>query len=174
MRVQSTPFVKIPLTRRKTALVSLEDAERVLQHAWQAYLLIRNGRRYWRAQTTITIAGKRVTVLLHRFVLSVAESSVQVDHKNGNTLDCRRGNVREATREQNAQNRRKTGKQPYRGIQPHHSRWRCSINANGKRENIGVFDTAEEAARAYDEAARLLHGDFACVNFPRNGERKAW
>jgi len=46
--------------------------------------------------------------------------------------------------------------------------------ADVSRWHIGRFGTEEEAALAYDEAARSLHGsEFARVNFPRDGERSA-
>jgi hypothetical protein len=40
------------------------------------------------------------------------------------------------------------------------------IQNNGKARYIGLFDTPEEGARAYDAAAMQHHGDFALLNFP--------
>ena len=45
------------------------------------------------------------------------------------------------------------------------------INKDGVRESLGHYDTPEDAARAYDEAARFYFGKFACVNFPHPGEQ---
>lgn len=38
---------------------------------------------------------------------------------------------------------------------------------------LGNYHTPEDAARAYDAKAREIYGEFACVNFPREGERQA-
>lgn len=47
-------------------------------------------------------------------------------------------------------------------------KWQADIGMSGKRKRLGRFNTAEEAARAYDEAAKELHGEFARLNFPDN------
>ena len=92
----------------------------------------------------------------------------------GKLHDCRRDNLRPATQRQNTGNMRSRAKKaPYKGINANGSGWAAQIRENGKRTHIGQFKTAEEAARAYDDAARRVHGEFACVNFPREGERGA-
>jgi hypothetical protein len=53
-------------------------------------------------------------------------------------------------------------------------KWCAKIRDGKQRLHLGVFVLPEDAARAYDSAARRLHGEFACVNFPRVGERGAF
>lgn len=75
------------------------------------------------------------------------------------------GNVRWATQSQNSANARSTNKTGYRGVDLLPSgRFRAGINVNGRKKSLGVFDTAAEAAKAYDERAVEMHGEFALTN----------
>lgn len=98
------------------------------------------------------------------------------DHKNGNGLDNRRDNLRLATPTQNNRNRRKqrsATSSRYKGVSRKGARWLTQIRVSGRVVRLGTFRDEWEAARAYDQAARRYHGPFACVNFPRKGERAA-
>ena len=105
---------------------------------------------------------------LHRRVMN-APAGMLVDHINGNGLDNRRGNLRLATPSQNVCNRVTTSASGYRGVEaiPDRSKpWRACLYKGKKRTEVGTFDTAEEAARAYDAAAAARYGAFAKLNFP--------
>lgn len=98
---------------------------------------------------------------------------MMIDHKNGNGLDNRRSNLRFCTNAQNQHNQRKWGSRSgkplssrYKGVSWHRrGHWRAKIQAQGKRRYLGQFQSEEAAARAYDRAARELHGEFAVLNF---------
>ena len=90
-----------------------------------------------------------------------------VDHINGDRLDNRRANLRLCDRAQSTWNRGPRGGRKFKGVTMLPSgRWQSYITARGCQQYLGLFNTAEEAAAAYDDAARRLHGEFARLNFP--------
>ncbi len=157
---------EIPLTRGKVALVDDDDFDLVSTFKWCAS----QDRRTWYAQSVHRVNGRRVHVRLHRIVLGVNDRSQQVDHVNGNGLDCRRCNLRIATSAQNAMNRktRVDSKSGMKGVKQSHgclNRWTAHIKRDGRHIHVGSFSTPEDAARAYDQVARRLFGEFARTNY---------
>ena len=111
------------------------------------------------------ISGRRM--LLHRLIMN-APDTIYVDHIDRNGLNNTSANLRFATPSQNSMNRayaKPRNPSGYRGVRRNGKRWVAIIVANKKAKHVGTFDTAEQAARAYDEAARELHGPFARPNF---------
>lgn len=153
---------KIPLTQGQHALVDDADYERVSQHKWHI-------KRYsgGLAYATGRPNGGERKVLMHRFILNPPDG-FEVDHINGDGLDNRRANLRVCSHAENQKNVKKptTNTSGYKGVawSKHHLRWKAEIRANGKRIHLGTFDTAEEAAAAYDTAAKQMHGEFARTN----------
>jgi len=87
----------------------------------------------------------------------------EVDHINGDRMDNRLSNLREATRSQNSMNigARRTNKTGFKGVWAYKGRFRSQIALDGKRTSLGTFDTAQEAYSAYCAAVVKLHGEFA-------------
>lgn len=109
---------------------------------------------------------KTVGIFFHREILG-APKDMCVDHINGNTLDNRRENLRLCTHAENMKNRKmhSNNRCGFKGVWEDRSTKRRSpfvaqIRVNGKRIQIGRFQTAELAHKAYLKAAAKLHGEF--------------
>lgn len=146
------------LTRGYVTMVSPQDASLLRYYVWSAAPRP-SGRVY--AQRS---GPNACPVLLHRDVMPIA----LVDHIDRNGLDNRRKNIRNAGRTGNPANRVKT-KNPRssskKGVHLITDRavanpWR--VFCGGK--HVGYFATEEDAAHAYDQAARNLYGEFARTN----------
>jgi hypothetical protein len=136
-----------------------------MRHKWCPHEC-RPGKVY--AQANIKVGGKWARVTLHRFVLSAGSGSL-VDHRNGNGLDCTRGNLRTATRGQNQHNSGpRRGASRFKGVTWHRKagKWLAQIMSDRVYRYLGLHATEQDAARAYDTAAKELHGEFARLNFP--------
>lgn len=108
--------------------------------------------------------GKMMHEALHRIVMGVTDPNVLVDHKDGNGLNCRRKNLRTATRADNARNTsvRSDSLTGVKGVSRLKSgKFIARIFFLRERMHLGTFDTVGEAAAAYRAAAKVVHGSFA-------------
>jgi hypothetical protein len=162
-------MIEIPLTKGYVAIVDDEDAHLAV-FKWQARAV--EGQPVY-ARRTDRSAGYPRGILLHRAVLGVTDPTISIDHHNGDGLDCRRGNLRVATRSQNQWNRGapRSNKSGFKGVDWNAAmgKWRAKIRVNWKMHHCGYFEDPVAAAHAYDAAAIRLHGEFARLNFPGAG-----
>lgn len=149
----------IPLTRGYETIVDEEDYF-LFHYNWWA--------RGWKEDNFYACTWiKKKIVKLQNLLLPPKEGFV-VDHKNRNSLDNRKQNLRYATLQQNnANNSRAVSDSGFKGVYPRVSgNWRAQVTINGQLNYLGTFSSKEEAALVYDKAAKIAFGEFARLNFP--------
>lgn len=150
----------IELTRGQVAIVDDEDFSELAQYRWY-FMTVGYAAR--------CLYPSKKVVYMHRQITG-AQKGEQVDHINENKLDNRRANLRIATKAENMRNRgaptnSTTGLKGV-SVQANTKRFRCGIKLkDGTKLYLGYFKSAKDAAHAYDEAAKLHHGEFARLNF---------
>lgn len=150
----------IPLGHGLAAWVDDEDYPRVSGVSWWADWR----RNTWYARGYLN----GVLVYMHRFIMR-ADPGMQVDHEDGNGLNCQKYNLRPATNQQNSSafQRKRGTTSRFRGVSwyKRDSRWRAHIMISGEQLHLGYFEDEKMAAQAYDDAARKHLGEFASPNF---------
>jgi hypothetical protein len=149
-------FGLIPLTQGKFAIVDSCDYERISGWSWFAR---------WSPMTCSYYAMRGPGLSMHRVILGLKPGDkLQIDHINKDTLDNRRQNIRIATASQNGANRGKNSNNTsgYKGVSFHRAsgKWRSQVRVNRIQKNLGLFDSAEDAFRAYCSAAKIHFEEF--------------
>jgi hypothetical protein len=151
----------VPLTNSKLcAIVDDADFDAIVQFEWRAQQAGLPGRFY----ATRTENGR--TIWMHR-VINQTPDTLMTDHADGNGLNNRRYNLRDATPLQNQMNKapNRGGSSPLKGAwfdpSPRNKKqWRSAIRIDGKLKYLGRFETDKEAAEAYARAASEHFGDY--------------
>lgn len=155
---------EIQLTKGLFAIVDDADYDWLNQWRWYAHKGTRTFYANRRKNTRIFTKPTQ----MHREIMN-APDDMEVDHIDGNGLNNTRANLRICTHKQNKQNVPKYANNTsgYKGvsIDRKNNKWTARIKANNKYYFLGYFQTPEEAAHAYDEAAKKYFGEFAYTNF---------
>lgn len=140
---------RIPLSQNKYAIIDKEDFDKIKNMSWyydsKGYARNRNG------------------IMMHRIVMQCPDK-IEVDHKNHNTLDNRKENLRICTRSQNQANKQLTATNTsgFKGVSfnKKKNKFSASIRCNGKQFHLGYFSNSEEAHQEYSKKGKELFGEF--------------
>lgn len=145
----------IELTQGKKAVVDDQDYAYLSQFSWHY------SRYAIRSEN-----GKKI--LMHRQIMRTPRT-METDHRDGDTLNNQRFNLRTCTKAQNQANRKKSAGtiSTYKGVTRDRRKnlWLAQIMNDKKNLFIGYFKEERHAGLAYDIAAKDLFGDYARTNF---------
>lgn len=170
--VEGQECIRLPLTRGMFAIIDEQDALKVLSRSWFACRDQAGTHWYARTHDRVLVDGAATypSIFLHHMI---SGTTSLVDHKNRNTLDDRRCNLRAATHVQNCWN---SSKKPnttsrFKGVcwDKKMQKWKAYINkepVNGKKRtrHLGYWDSESSAASAFNLAAKEKYGEFAVLN----------
>ena len=144
----------IPLGHGRFALVDTQDYKRVAPFRWCAS----KGRTTFYARSSV----RGCQIRLHTFITG----QKSIDHWDGNGLNNRRKNLRQATAFQNRANsaKHRDNTSGFKGVRQMRARWAARIHVHGRAIHLGTYDTASAAAHAYDRAAARYFGQYARLN----------
>ena len=172
----------------KKVLIDEEDWDQIYSlGAWYIRKLGSDYNPKWYAEKKLTLnqakrakeqypnihIAKSGSMMMHQFIM-MTKKGQDVDHINHDGLDNRRENLRICTRSENVCNKRPRGdsRSGYKGVyvRPNGGKFEAYIrkpNSPKRKISLGWYETAEEAARVYDKAAKEYFGEFAYFNFPK-------
>jgi hypothetical protein len=168
---------QIKLTQGYYAIVDDVDYEWLSQYKWY---IVKNAHTNY-AISWFKINGIKKHILMHRLILN-APNGMQVDHKDHNGLNNTRENIRLCSNSENGKNKKGRGISKYLGVSVLISKknyinkygikktylskpkYIAEITINGKKTYLGSFQSEIEAAKSYNEYAKIHHKEFAKLN----------
>lgn len=164
---------RIPLTQGQVALVDDEDFERFGNLKWHASWNPKNFSFYVARNSS---SPNRKLIWLSREIVGVTDQHVKVDHKNHNTLDNRRQNLRTCTHSQNLSNRNGLDSRNTSGVRgvslvKKSGKWIAVIGVKGEKIALGTFIDIKEAALVYAAANQKYFGEFGGIQSNDRGTR---
>ena len=150
----------VELTKGMSSMVDDEDYDMLMQWSWFVHKC-RNtfyaGRMH---------SSKKRHIKMHRVIMGIDDPAIVVDHIDRDGLNNQRSNLRLATSSENLLNAPGWGASGFRGVSFHKkaNKWQVAVSHQGKSHWIGLFESINDAALAYNKKASELFGQFAFQN----------
>lgn len=165
---------EIQLTRGYVTQVDDEDYEWLNQWKWKSSV---SGKSVYANRARKCPGRYKYKSVSIQSVIMETQETDEIDHKDGNGLNNQKINLRICTHQENSCNRKlfSSSTSGFKGVSwnKRYRKWRVSISKNGRSRYLGQYNCLVKAAKVYDDRARLLFGEYACLNFPEEGEQGA-
>lgn len=159
---------KIYTSKREEILVDDADYEWLNSFRWH---LKKSREKYYPTRGIYDPVTQNTKSMKMSRMIMDAPKGILVDHRNGDTMDHTRGNLRLATNSENGFNSRipTHNTSGYKWIcwDKSRSKWHVSTKLNQKKINVGRFDTLEEAIQAVQDKILPLMGEFVPSEYSR-------
>lgn len=153
---------KIELQNGLVTLIDAEDYWKVKDYHW--YAAWDNHTDSWRVVANKRKdKGKYTLVQLSRVIMD-PKPGEHVDHRNHDTLDNRKENLRCCSPTENRRNCRPMGSSKYKGVSKHGNGWIAQATFEKEKIYLGFYKDDKDAAKAYDIFASSNYGEFAWLN----------
>jgi hypothetical protein len=175
--------LSLPLTRGFVTTVDADRFESLLAYHWtdgresfsikpsSVNWMVNKSKCKFYATGFIQVDGERAGIKLHR-LLTECPSHLLADHRDGDTMRNVMENLRVCTSSQNRQNSACSSRLGFKGVlRTRNGTYRATLKYRGVATYLGTFPTAEQAALAYDAAAREQFGEYARLNFAMHPPR---
>lgn len=153
-------LIESPTYGNFEVIIDTEDYEKIKCYRWQISFS-KKENRYVRI---VAVDSNNKIIKIHQLIMN----DKMIDHKNCIIFDNRKENLRKCTISQNNMNKdiQNNNTSGYKGVSWDKSKnkWEAYIQINSRKKHLGRYNTKEEAAQAYNEAAIKYHGEFARLN----------
>ncbi len=153
----------IPLTRNQTVIVDASDYEWLTQWPWYAFHS--RGKFYAARFRRVSEPDKPIMILMHRELTNY--EGEETDHRDRDTLNNRRKNLRPCSRSQNQWNRgsQQLNTSGYKGVSwsKQNKKWQAQTSQNGTKIHLGHYPTKEMAYAAYCDFVNKQRPEFGTV-----------
>ena len=155
-------LIDISTKKHPNTFTMVDNGAFAFLNQWKWYAWKKGNNLY--AHRNICLNGKKTIIRMHRIILG--NPSFLIDHFDGDGCNNLINNLRLCTNIQNIHNSKlhKDSTTGFKGVSVYKNKFRARIRFRAKEKSLGYFETKNEAALAYNKAAKKYFGEFARLN----------